>query len=141
VQILRAHGAECPLLRPRRLRHRRVDELRVLVEAEDRLAAGEACPIVVAAHGGGVAHAYRWPAETEVAVVVLLEPDLAVLWGGRVRACGVTAGGAAVAATKIEAVRAIYDGRYTRAEAKARGFHALIAEAELVRTRVHLTGA
>ena len=89
MQILRAHGAECPLLRPRRLRHRRVDELRVLVEAEDRL----------------------------------------------------TAGGAAVAATKIEAVRAIYDGRYTRAEAKARGFHALIAEAELVRTRVHLTGA
>jgi len=141
VLLIHAHGSACPLLRRRRLRHRRVHELGVLAEAEKLLAGGGEYPIVTTAHGGAVAHAYGWPAETEVAVVVLLEPEVAILFGGRVRANAVTAAGAAVAATRIGLVRGLYDGRYKKREGHDRALAALVDESERVLLRYRLVGA
>lgn len=102
-----------------RLRVRRVDEKAVIGCARaDARTSGK--PVIQVGHGGDVANAYKWPAETETILVVAF-PNGDV-WGevNRVPANKVTLAGAAEAA--IPEARPLFDGRYGKAKKdKARG--------------------
>ena len=139
--VIHAHGAACPLLRMRRLRTRRVQELSVVETVADRYAAGDPLPVVAATHGGTVSSGYSWRCETESVVVVLVEPEVAVLFGGRLPACHATLAGAAVAATGLGDIRCLYDGRYTQSARKQRARRALARAADAAVVRFKLTGA
>jgi len=130
----------CPLLRVRRLRRRRVDVLALLEEAETKHAAGEPLPVIVAALGGSVPYSYGYPSQAESCVIVLVEPAVAILFGGRLPACHATLAGAAVAATRIRLVRCLYDGRYSLEGQKIRARAELLHAADRAHIRFRTTG-
>ena len=61
-------------------------------------------------HGGSVANAYRYPADTEAALGLASPAGLVVVWMARLPANKVTLGGAANAC--LPGTRALFDGRY-----------------------------
>lgn len=82
-------------------------------------------------HGGGVAYAYAYPAETEGVVVVAFPDGRAAVWCGRLPANKVT--GSGVVATCVGGqYRAIADNRFGDAAARAaRASLIALAEREL----------
>lgn len=90
--ILFADETTRTTLTGRRLRVRRVDE-NALARDTARAATRET-PAIHCAHGGTVAGAYDYPAETEAVLAVALSPTLVVLWAKRINARGATLSGA-----------------------------------------------
>lgn len=92
-----------------RLRARRVSEAAEADRALDD-AMGDGRPTVRVQHGGSVANAYRYPAETETLVTVAFPDGRVVQFHGRRRANKVTTAWAGAA----------WDGRYSAATPKMR---------------------
>lgn len=80
----------------RRLRERRVDEESLARSVGERALAADDW-VVDVDHGGGVANAYGYPAETECVLAVSDPFGIVVVWTNRVRANKVTYRGAAEA--------------------------------------------
>jgi hypothetical protein len=79
-----ASDPQLPRLRVRRVAEGTIAELAVAAAVE----AGR--PAIRADHGGGVANAYRYPAETETLVTVAFPDGRVVQWHGRAPANKVT---------------------------------------------------
>tara|TARA_R100000306_G_C4326668_1_gene118039 strand:+ start:380 stop:718 length:339 start_codon:yes stop_codon:yes gene_type:complete len=109
--------------------------------AEIRYRNGAELPVIEIGNGGSVAFGYGYPAETEACLVVLVQPHVAILFGGRLPACHVSNAGAAVAATGMPGIRCLFDGRYSSEQKKLRAKIDLLDQADRVHLRFKLTGA
>lgn len=92
----------------RRLRARRVCEENVAAHAARKAAAQDDWYATVR-HGGDVANAYKYPAETECVLAISDPFGNVALWTGRKRANGVTCRGAAEAC--LEGTGPLFDER------------------------------
>lgn len=93
----------------KRLRVRRVDEVALAARAREAAVAQGKWKILIQ-HGGGVANAYKYPADTEAALAVASPTGCVVVWMNRLPANKVTLGGAA--SKCLPGSRALFDDRY-----------------------------
>ena len=110
----------------RRLRARRVDEQDVADRACAKFTAGDRFSPIEVQHGGGVANAYKYPAETECVLAVAVSPTVAVVWARRKPANKVSLAGAAG-----PEFRDVFDARVSPERREAARLR-LLCEAHLV---------